>query len=150
MFKAKVETSGYPGDHAAGELEDIDNKVPLLKDGPDPNTYVSVRFYCETLQKGCCNGAFNSCGYCACCRDTILVHRHQIVVPENTTVGELCQIATRMVNAEETYNICKLNSVYRLLKDDPLGPTLRAYEWVESPILELTLAKPEECCCLMV
>lgn len=129
------------------ELEDIDDQEPLLEDTP-PEGMVSVRFQCLTLKEACC--ACDSCACCPCCADTIYHHQYQIVVPENCSVLQFCQIASKHVSAADTYSICKLNGVYRLRMDDPIGPTIRSYEWIESPVLVLSVPQPDECCCCLM
>lgn len=130
----------------SSELEGIEqDDPPLLSPNQNvnvPDGMVSIRFACFTEEKACCAGCCNS-------KDKLYLHMHQIVLPEDTTVDQFLTIASRKVGAEQKYTICRVNGDFRLRMNDPIGPTIKSYEYIESPILGLG-APAEKCCCLLI
>lgn len=99
---------------------------------------VSVRF-CYHQNAGC----FHSILPC-CCNGKDL-NANQIVVPDTTTVGEFLQRVSEINNAKEPYTMAFING-YQLTNDDLIAPTVRSYEYFESPIL----VTPKDACCLLI
>lgn len=132
MHRAKVEN------------EQNDQMEPLLippnQNVNVPDGMVSVRFACITNEKSCC-----SC----CSNDVSYLHQHQIVLPENTTVDQFLSMASSMVGADQKYTICKVNGIFSLRLSDPIGPTIKSYEYIESPILGLGVPAEKSCCLLI-
>lgn len=98
-----------------------------------PDGMVSIRFHCLTTDKKCC-----SCCNCCCCKSNIYLHQHQIVLPEDTTVDQFLHIAARKVGAAKSYSRCTVNGLFRLRNSDPIGPTIKSYRYLESPLLSLS------------
>ncbi|KAK8896234.1 hypothetical protein M9Y10_014129 [Tritrichomonas musculus] len=128
----------------SSELENSDQMEPLIsppnQNANVPDGMVSVRFACFTNEKSCC-----SC----CMNDITYLHRHQIVLPEDTTVEQFLSYASRMVGTDKEYSICKVNGIFKLRSSDPIGPTLKSYEYIESPILGLAIPAEKSCCLLI-
>ena len=146
MFKDKVDAA------EAVELEALDQQEPLLNPASQnvPEGMVSVRFFCHTEEKKCCG-----CCDCCCCKDKVYLHQHQIVLPEDTTVGQFMKIASRKVGADKTYNICGVvtsdEGSFILRDEDPVGPIIKSYRYFSTPPLGLSRVEiTEKHCCLLI
>lgn len=120
----------------SSELEGLDENDELLQTPIDG--MVSIRFVCVT-----------DAGCCSCCTGPSYFNFHHIVLPETTKVSEFLTIASNMVGAKDQYTIGRVNGIFSLRNNDPIGPTLRSYEWIESPFVALGIEK-NDCCCLMI
>lgn len=138
----------------SSELEGSDDMDPAPSPAPRlanqnvnvPDGMVSIRFLCLTEEKKCCG-----CCNCCCCKDSVYLHQHQIVLPEDTTVDQFLDVATRKVGSETRYTTCTVNGLFHLRRNDPIGPTIKSYKYLESPLLSLSYSTPvDKSCCLLI
>ena len=134
MHKSKVGSSAFVENEQTEPL-----LYPPNQNVNVPEGYVSVRFACLTSEKAsCCSSD-----------DTLYLHQHQIVLPETATVDQFLTIATRMVDSSERFTSGRVNGVFRLRPNDPIGPTIKSYRYFESPVLRLGVPAKESCCLLI-
>lgn len=135
MHKDKVDSTAF---------EPNTQSEPLLyqpyQNAEVPKGMVSIRFSCFTSESACC----------PCKDDKVILHQHQIVLPEMTTVSSFISIASSKVMASEKFDRCTLNG-FELRDSDPIGPTIKSFECFESPVVILRKDEiVEKPCCLLI
>ncbi|KAK8836250.1 hypothetical protein M9Y10_039882 [Tritrichomonas musculus] len=138
MHKSRVGASGFAENQQMEPLLYPPNQNVNVPDG-----YVSVRFTCSTSETttSCCSS-----------EETKYYHQHQIILPENTTVDQFLMIAARKVNSSEPFSGCRVRGIYKLRPNDPIGPTVKSYQYFESPVFSLdgSYVPAKQSCCLLV